>query len=297
MTGPDHMSRILRKYALFLMIAMSPVVQLTMTEQAHADEIMLKHGGTIETEYCWEEGETVFFKNAGGIVGINKASIERIVKTDYLTKGYTLAHSGEYRRALEAYDKAIKQNPNGALGYTGRGSCYAQLGNYDLALADFDKGIRIDPSEWRAYANRALVYCSLRAFDSALQDYDKALQLNPHFVDGYANRGWICRNYLKDSDRAIIDFTRSIQLDPTYSLVYFHRACAHLDVRQYSKAAEDLTTALKTNPQFGEAYMLRGFVYEEYLNNPQQAEQDFKVGKSLVKQQAADSKGMPFRRW
>lgn len=47
---------------------------------------------------------------------------------------------------LKYYDLAIRDNPNEARGYFGRGRCYEELGDYKKASADYSKALELNPS-------------------------------------------------------------------------------------------------------------------------------------------------------
>jgi tetratricopeptide (TPR) repeat protein len=46
-----------------------------------ADVVHMKSGATLKAERCWEEGEQVLCRRAGGVIGLPKAGVERIEST------------------------------------------------------------------------------------------------------------------------------------------------------------------------------------------------------------------------
>ena len=63
---------------------------------------------------------------------------------------------GQYQQAIEEYDKAIKRNPNDAIGYRHRGLSYSILGQYQRAIEDYYKAIELDPNDAGTYNNRGV---------------------------------------------------------------------------------------------------------------------------------------------
>ena len=51
-----------------------------------------------------------------------------------------------------------KLNPNYAKSFNNRGVAYQKKGEYDRAIEDFDTAIKIDPDYADAFANRAETY-------------------------------------------------------------------------------------------------------------------------------------------
>ncbi len=62
-------------------------------------------------------------------------------------QGNTARYSGDYDRAIVAYDEAIRLNPNYAVAFINRGLAYEQKGDNDRAIADYDEAIRLDPKD------------------------------------------------------------------------------------------------------------------------------------------------------
>ena len=54
---------------------------------------------------------------------------------------------GEPRRALEDLNKVIELNPD-SVSFLSRGEVYRHLGDYRKALEDFDRGEAMNPKQW-----------------------------------------------------------------------------------------------------------------------------------------------------
>lgn len=66
--------------------------------------------------------------------------------------------------------------------------------------------------------------------------------------------------------QAIIDYTHSIELDPNYPQSYNNRAYTNMRLRNYKDALYDLDQAIYLNPEYVEALMNRGDIYNYYYN-------------------------------
>jgi tetratricopeptide (TPR) repeat protein len=62
----------------------------------------------------------------------------------------------------------------------------------------------------------------------------------------------------KQYAEAVEDFSRVIEINPSYTAAYYLRACIYSDTGKYQAAIEDLSKVIKIDPQFEEAYFLRG---------------------------------------
>jgi tetratricopeptide (TPR) repeat protein len=93
--------------------------------------------------------------------------------------------------------------------------------------------------------------------DGAIADYTRAIELNPKYVEAYNNRG---AEKLKkgDFDGAITDCNRAIELDPEHANAYAIRAYARDKTGDSDGAMADLGRAIKLNPKDASAYDFRG---------------------------------------
>jgi tetratricopeptide (TPR) repeat protein len=69
------------------------------------------------------------------------------------------------------------------------------------------------PAAWM-YFNRGLAFKVLGKLDGAQRDYSKAIELDPSFAAAYANRGNV-RIIRNDVNGAMADFRKALALDPS----------------------------------------------------------------------------------
>jgi tetratricopeptide (TPR) repeat protein len=128
-------------------------------------------------------------------------------------RGLAYTDTGEYDRAIEDFDLAIKINPNNASAFSGRGRGFAIKGQYDRAIEDYDQAIKLDPKESRVFQNRGIAYGRKGEHNRAIEDFDQAIKLKPDYAAAFAERG-AAYNEKGQYDLAIEDFQRALALDP-----------------------------------------------------------------------------------
>jgi len=64
-----------------------------------------------------------------------------------------------------------------AVAFYNRGNSYKSKGQYDRAIQDYDQAIRLDPKHAYAFGNRAWVYEKMGRRDKAIRDYKKVYDL------------------------------------------------------------------------------------------------------------------------
>jgi len=96
-----------------------------------------------------------------------------------------LDSKGDYKQALNFFNKAIQLNPSVANYFYNRGSCFRKLNLVDLAIEDYthaitvNQGIRdiLDDADY--YFNRAVAYNCSGRYLKAISDLRRSSSLNP----------------------------------------------------------------------------------------------------------------------
>ncbi len=87
------------------------------------------------------------------------------------------------------------------------------------------------------------------------------------------NKGF---NYIMvDKEIAITNFTKSLAIDPEFSLAYYYRGLANYKIGNYQLAINDFNKALTLDDNMIKCYMYKGFAYQ-HISKPHKALQSFK---------------------
>jgi tetratricopeptide (TPR) repeat protein len=96
----------------------------------------------------------------------------------YFVMGLVYEEKSEPEVALEAYDRAIKFNPEHVGAYNNRGLIYSSQGDLEAAIADWSTAIELDPEYVHSYHNRAVAYAALGNLEAAEADVKKVKELS-----------------------------------------------------------------------------------------------------------------------
>lgn len=130
--------------------------------------------------------------------GYWKNTAELLTRACLITKNNYIAHNnlashlaekGNFKEAIENYNKALGIRPDLHPSYLGRGLAYDGLGQHRHALEDYNRAILLKPDYAEAYFNRGNAYDEIGLYQEAVQDYNKAIQLKPDYLQAYNNRG------------------------------------------------------------------------------------------------------------
>ncbi|PPJ64832.1 tetratricopeptide repeat-containing S1 family peptidase [Cuspidothrix issatschenkoi] len=116
-----------------------------------------------------------------------------------------------------------------------------------------------------AYNRRGVLYYEQKKWELALADYTKAIQLNPSYTAAYYNRGWLYKEQ-KKWELALADFTKYIELDPdsdTAAESYHQLGNIYNALGNKELAIANYTKAIAIVPKFAWAYLNRGSTYQK----------------------------------
>jgi tetratricopeptide (TPR) repeat protein len=112
----------------------------------------------------------------------------------------------DYTKAVEAYERAVRLDPEFALAFDNLGTLHLRAflerkdpEMIDKAIDAFDRAINNDSRLASAYNGRASAFKFSNRADEAIKDWREALELQPDFVDVYFKLGII---YLEIGEKA-----------------------------------------------------------------------------------------------
>jgi tetratricopeptide (TPR) repeat protein len=144
-----------------------------------------------------------------------------------------------------------------------------QSGNFEDGIKDINKSLELK-NDWEIpYFYRAVAFQALEKFDEAMLDYTKSIQLNPEMTDAYYNRAKIILSR-KDIDapkveNAVSDLEKALDLDKNFIDALFAMAAAQKKLGNYHKALEYLERLLELEPQAVHARALKKLLLQKYI--------------------------------
>lgn len=178
---------------------------------------------------------------------------------DYIGEGNALLNERRYELAVEAYTKAIANQPKSTAAYYNRALAYTMMKRPELALADLEVVLQLDPKNTDALVQRSYLYGENNQDAAALVDLNAALALDTTNPFIYFNRAQAYARQ-KRLQEAIEDYNRSITLKPA-AQSYIGRATARLSANEPRLALSDVEYALKLDSMNALAWLSRGEAY------------------------------------
>jgi tetratricopeptide (TPR) repeat protein len=160
----------------------------------------------------------------------------------------------EYSQACDDWDMAVKKDDRNPVLYWRRSRACRQIGRLDQAVDDATKSLDLltpDDKRRRMFYldNRAKAYMKRGNYDEAKKDFDEAIKLANGESDAapfYLARGQMNME-LAEPDLALKDYSKAIELVPTWGKAYHLRAQAYEAKADAANAGKDNAIAMHMN--------------------------------------------------
>ncbi|MBQ3388504.1 MAG: tetratricopeptide repeat protein [Thermoguttaceae bacterium] len=129
----------------------------------------------------------------------------------------------------------------------------------EKALETIEKALAADPDDARAKETKALILAKMGNNDEAIRLYDEANPPKEDNLISQIERGQFLSE-IGEYDKAIDLYTRMIDESGLPSL-YYLRAAAKLQKKEYADALKDVNHSIGMNPGFSEALRLKAMIY------------------------------------
>ncbi|MBC8351041.1 MAG: tetratricopeptide repeat protein [Planctomycetes bacterium] len=188
--------------------------------------------------------------------------------TDY-TAVIDLCQQAEATNLTPAQSKYVRQLASWA--YNRRGEAYVDHAATALesgdkprateldtkALANFEQAVENDATRWKAVHNRGVSYALGGKYDKAIVDFTRVIELRPDYPNAWFNRAEI-RYELGRFEQAIPDYTKMLALNPNDFGGYTSRGHTYFRLQNFAKALEDYTSAIELDGDNAAAFANRG---------------------------------------
>ncbi len=174
----------------------------------------------------------------------------------YNNKGLALYHLKDYLLSLEECNKALKLDPSDSRIYYNRGNSYLALGRIPESHQDFDRSIELDSRNPKFFHSKGLAYQD-SDYEKAIEFFEKALEVDSGNIPSLYHLG-LMQHRGGHLAEAIDNLTKVLHTIGDERLVLESRGLVYQDNKSHSRAIEDFTRAIELEPTYAEVYYYRG---------------------------------------
>jgi len=232
-------------------------------------------------ERAWCEGEDAVtidqrIEGCSAVIKAGREKGEKLAEA-FNIRGIGYRLKGEYDRAIQDYNQAIRTNAKFATAYNNRAIAYDTKGDYDRAIADYEQAIKLKPSA-ETYFNRGNAHLGKSHYDHAIDDYNQAIKLKPDFAAAFDNRCW-ARAVVGILKPALADCNQALRLMPNNPATLDSRGFVFLKMTNFDAAVSDYDAALRSDPKL--AFALYGRGLARLRNDDPSGEADVAEAKAI----------------
>jgi tetratricopeptide (TPR) repeat protein len=218
------------------------------------------------------------------------------VAETYNNRGAAYAKLGNLEDGLKDFCAAIALDQNLADAYYNRGIVYFRLGSFGHAKTDLDMAIKLNPKYADVYYHLTVAYGKLDRRRDETEDFFKAFDLSQQNKAGKPRDG-LRQEDEKTNERlqkelaaAVIVTRHDPFADPTKTMTeeaaaidWFKKGYSSMMSGNHQEAIGACDKAIERNPNFPEAYYVRGIAYNN-LGDPNRALQNLDKAIELNKE-------------
>lgn len=243
----------------------------------------------------------------------------------WASRGLALARGRKLTEATEALDRAERLDPDNLVMFNARGEVALQRRDYSAAADVFGKSVTLNRQDLFARSGLVEARLNLGQVDLALAELAREAEADPHYVDAYSLRafilmttgrrdevsseleallaansddararaiagqlydeigmadkaqallgtaprvrsphGWVAQARERapdDIEGRLADLGEALKVDPTFAAAWMMRAETYYGERRYDEALASSAEALRNEPTLTEAYLLRANVF------------------------------------
>ncbi|MEL6494223.1 MAG: tetratricopeptide repeat protein [Cyanobacteria bacterium J06623_7] len=171
---------------------------------------------------------------------------------DYLTLGQTLERQGNHQGAVDCYQRAIQQQPQGVDGYLALGELLFKQGRIDSAVSTYLAALK-QQHHPQLYFNLGKIYQGKKQLPKAALCYQKSIQLDSQQLQACHELGEVFSQQQQWSE-AVRAYRQAVALKTDFSWTYNNLGYALIQLGQWSEAISPYLQAIKLKPDFPWSY-------------------------------------------
>ena len=186
--------------------------------------------------------------------------------------GYRYFEQGEYDKAIESYERAIRNGRGEISSYTNLANIYHYIEkNYDEAKQIYEKGLSVYPDDYGLLLGLMNVNLDIGNLDTALSQYEYLAKKNIRGglgIDVDRLRELMLQSSATEAEIASA-FKKIVELNPDDLMVSYRLGAYYLKHQQYDKAIEIYKKVIEIKPELPSAYSQLASAYsgiQDYVN-------------------------------
>ncbi len=170
------------------------------------------------------------------------------------------------QRAVAYFKRAIGQDPNYVLAWTGLADALSLLYDYDFEQSDelllqAEQAVRysleLDPNSAEAHGSLGLLHSARQDGANAIRELTRSVELRSSYAEAHNWLGWV-NQLMGNGPEGLVSAKRAVALDPLSGEAISNLALSHLAVGEYAPALSEARHVLDVLPSWSTAKFYEG---------------------------------------
>lgn len=171
---------------------------------------------------------------------------------NWVDHGLLLYDQGNYEASLDAFSKAIQQDPENAMAWKLKGAALNALSRFEDGINCLNKALDLDPQSGNAWELKGFALNQLGRFEEGLECTNKSIELEPN-SNAWNNKGFSFYA-LGKYENAIDCYENAISFDPNCANCWSNKGIALNEQGNYEEARMCFDKAIVLNPKNAARY-------------------------------------------
>lgn len=200
---------------------------------------------------------------------------------DYNEIGIKAFQEKRYEDAAQAFNDAIEQDPNDAVGYINFGNLLATLNDVERAERFFQKAITVDEKAATAYYGLANLYYNAERFVEAAKLYQKAVE---HGIEGADAYFMLAKSFEREGNQtlALPYMQRAAELAPDDLEIRLSYGILLCTLEMFEQAKPELEHVIEHDINNADAHYNLGVLYAVSSDQVDEAKYHLKQAYTLA---------------
>ena len=172
---------------------------------------------------------------------------------------------GDFKQAVDSYETALKMEPRGVLAMVNEAMAYARMGENPKAENALQNALKIAPDNAAANFNMGLLKAEANDPRAAEEFLKAALKGDPQMAQAAYNLGVIISK--NNINEAVAFLQKAVELRPNEPKYLYTLAFYQMNRGDVAEAISGLECIISSHPDYADAYILLGNLYEKQGKN------------------------------
>lgn len=141
-----------------------------------------------------------------------KSVTENKKAIDFYSKGLKESKKENFGKAVEYFEKAVKEDPEFAFAWDNLGISYRRLNNFDKAIESYTKSLELDPNGLMPLQNIAIAYQYKKEYPKAIEAYEKLAKVDNNNPEVFYGIGNVYATNLKEYEKGLENMCKAYNL-------------------------------------------------------------------------------------